>query len=200
VQLLKTMGRRARLVMAGSAAPGQSSYCTRPAGSLRRTARLALPIALVLAAFPARAVTLDAQDVMRLGEITDAIQTFEDEVVSALHHLPADAEQIESYSYVKLNLEAAHERLNNLFAQVAVSIYVESPGDEALILNLVSSQLLPASKNYLNEKKDAIASLAAAHPANPVFAAYATRANALLGDRAIPQLDELARKIAAGQR
>lgn len=176
--------------------------CRRAHGvtALRRMAPLALAIALVLQVFPARAAVLDARDVMRFAEITDALQSFEDEVVAALHHLPPDAEQIESYSYVKLNLEAAHERLNNIFTQVAVSLYVESPSDEALILNLVQIQLLPTSRNYLREKKDAIDSMAASHPANPVFAAYATRANALLGDRAIPLLDELARKIAAGQR
>src|SRR5580658_3017362 len=161
--------------------------------SAMRTMRLGVLAAGVLAAalaLPARAAVLDAQDVARLAAVTAAIQAFEDDVVSALHHLPPDAEQIEAYSYVKLNLEAAHERLNTVFTQVALSLYVEAPADEALILNLVRAQLLPASKNYLVEKKDAIASMAATHPANPVFAAYSTRASAILGDRAVPLLGE----------
>jgi hypothetical protein len=152
-----------------------------------RTMRLGVLAAGVLAAalaLPARAAVLDAQDVARLAAVTAAIQAFEDDVVSALHHLPPDAEQIEAYSYVKLNLEAAHERLNTVFTQVALSLYVEAPADEALILNLVRAQLLPAS-------------MAATHPANPVFAAYSTRASAILGDRAVPLLGELERKIAA---
>jgi hypothetical protein len=162
--------------------------------------RLVLVIAFVLAVLPARAAVLDDRDASRLADVTEAIQSFEDEVVSALHHLPADTGQIESYSYVKLNLEAAHERLNNILMQVAFSIYMESPADESLVLTVIHAQLLPPSRSYLIEKKDAIASMAAAHPSNPVFAAYSTRANAILGDRAIPLLDEIDRKIGALQR
>jgi hypothetical protein len=162
--------------------------------------RLVLAIVLVLAAFPVRATVLDDHDASRLADVTEAIQSFEDEVVSALHHLPADAGQLESYSYVKLNLEAAHERLNNILMQVAFSIYMESPVDESLILTVIHAQLLPPSRNYLIEKKDAIASMAATHPSNAVFAAYSARANALLGDRAVPLLDELDRKIGAPRR
>jgi hypothetical protein len=76
----------------------------------------------------------------------------------------------------------------------AVSVYVESASDQLLILNLMHGQLLPQSKNYLNEKRNAIASMATAHPANQVLATYAARAAALLGDRAIPLLDELYRR------
>jgi hypothetical protein len=35
------------------------------------------------------------------------------------------------------------------------------------------------------------------HPANKVFATYSTRADAILGDLAIPLLDELYRRIGA---
>jgi hypothetical protein len=42
--------------------------------------------------------------------------------------------------------------------------------------------------------------MAAAHPANAVFAAYAARANAILGDRAIPLIDELSSRIGALRR
>jgi hypothetical protein len=56
------------------------------------------------------------------------------------------------------------------------------------------AELLPQSKNYLNEKTAAIASMAAAHPASTVFAAYSLRANRILQDRAIPFLDELYRR------
>ena len=54
--------------------------------------------------------------------------------------------------------------------------------------------------NVLYEKKDAIASMAAAHPDNKVFAEYSRRANAILGDRAIPLLEELERRIGAAPR
>jgi hypothetical protein len=157
---------------------------------------LALASALALATSPARAAVLDESDTSRLAGINEAIKSFEDDVSSALHDLPPnEAEQIESYAYVELNLEAAHERLNTVFMLVAVSTYVESSSDQLLILSVMHGQLLPQSKSYLSEKANAIASMAAAHPANPVFAAYRTRAAALLGDRAIPLLDELYRRI-----
>jgi hypothetical protein len=61
-------------------------------------------------------------------------------------------------------------------------------------------QLLTRSRNYLDEKKDAIASMAAAHPDNKVFAEYSRRANAILGDRAIPLLEELDQRISGAPR
>jgi hypothetical protein len=64
-------------------------------------------------------------------------------------------------------------------------------------LDVLYRQILPRSKNYLNEKKDAIASMAVAHPANQVFAGYSSRADALLGGRAIPFLDDLYDRIGA---
>jgi hypothetical protein len=162
---------------------------------------LALGIAVALTASPARAAVLDENDASRLAGISEAIKSFEDDVSSALHDLPSgDAEQIEAYAYVELNLEAAHERLNTVFMLVAVAIYVESSSDQLLILNVMYGQLLPQSKNYLREKRDAIASMAAAHPTNTVLATYGTRASAVLGDRAIPLLDELYRRIGGLQR
>jgi hypothetical protein len=158
--------------------------------------RFTLLIALALAALPARAAAFDENDTSRLAGINQAIKSFEDDVSSALHDLPSnEAEKIESYAYVELNLEAAHERLNTIFMLVAVSIYLESPSDQLLVSNVMYGQLLPQSKNYLREKENAIASMATAHPENKVFAAYGTRASAILGNRAIPLLDELARRI-----
>jgi hypothetical protein len=156
--------------------------------------RFALLIVFALT-LSARAAVLDENDASRLAAINEAIKFFEDDVNSALHDLPNnEAEQIESYAYVKLNLEAAHERLNTVFMLAAVSVYVDSASDQLLILNLMHGQLLPQSKNYLSEKRDAIASMANAHPANQALATYAARADALLGNRAIPLLDELYRR------
>lgn len=169
----------------------------RTGGSTGRTAacRFGLVIALTLAALPARAAALDENDMSRLAGLNESIQTFEDDVSAALHDLPSnDAEQIESYAYVQLNLEAAHERLNTIFMLVAVCVYMDSASDQLLAANVMHAELLPRSKNYLNEKMAAIASMAAAHPASKVFAAYSTRASALLADRATPLLDELYRK------
>jgi hypothetical protein len=164
-------------------------------------AGLFLAVGLALATSPAPAAVLDDHDAARLAEINEAIQSFENDVGSALHNLrPEESEQIESYAYVELNLEAAHERLNTVFMLVAVSIYMDSPSDQELVLNVTHGQLLTRSKNYLEEKKDAIASMAAAHPDNKVFAKYSTRANAILGDRAIPLLDEIDRRIGAPRR
>jgi len=158
-------------------------------------------IGFVLAGFPVRAAVFDEHDSSRLAGINDAIQSFENDVGSALHNLPSDdAEQIESYAYVELNLEAAHERLNTVFMLVAVSSYMESPSDQFLVLDVLYGQILPRSKNYLNEKKDAIASMAAAHPGNPVFADYSSRAEALLGGQAIAFLDELYNRIGTLRR
>jgi hypothetical protein len=165
---------------------------------VKAVARFALVIGLALATFPVRAAILDEHDTSRLAAINQAIQSFEYDVGSALHNLgPDETGLIESYAYVELNLEAAHERLNNVFMLVAVSIYMDAPPDQFLILNVIHGQLLTPSKNYLNEKMDAIASMAAAHPDNKVFADYSARANAILGDRAIPLLDELFGRIGA---
>jgi hypothetical protein len=167
----------------------------------RAIACFVLAIGLVLATSPVRAAVLDEQDTSRLAGITEAIQAFENDVGSALHNLtPDESGQIESYAYVELNLEAAHERLNTIFMLVATSIYMDSASDQFLVLNVMYGQLLTPSKNYLNEKKDAIASMASARPSNKVFAAYSTRANAIIDDRAIPLLDELYRRIGALQR
>jgi hypothetical protein len=168
-----------------------------------RPTRLAAHAAAVIAfalmsAMPTRAAVLDEEDTARLVAINEAIASFENDVGSALHNLkPEDAGQIESYAYVELNLEAAHERLNTVFMMAAVSMYVDSPTDQELLLHVMHGQLLTRSRNYLDEKKDAIASMAAAHPDNKVFAEYSRRANALLGDRAIPLLEELERRIGA---
>jgi hypothetical protein len=170
---------------------------SRKRGSASRTAacHVGLAIALTLATLPARAAALDENDTSRVAGLNEAIQTFEDDVSAALHDLPpGDAEQIESYAYVQLNLEAAHERLNTIFMLVAVSAYMDSASDQLLAANVMHAELLPRSKSYLNEKIAAIASMAAAHPASKVFAAYSTRASTLLADRAIPLLDELYRK------
>lgn len=160
-----------------------------------------LAIGLVLATFSVRAAVFDDHDTSRLAGINEAIQSFENDVGSALHNLSSDdAEQIESYAYVELNLEAAHERLNNVFMLVAVSIYMESSSDQLLVLDVLYGQILPRSKNYVNEKNDAIASMAAAHPENQVFAGYRSRADVLLGGQAIAFLDELYERIAALRR
>ena len=158
--------------------------------------RLSLALALMVAAVPAGATVFDDHDTARLAAINEAIQAFEDDVGSALHNLsPDDAGLIESYAYVELNLEAAHERLNTIFMMVAVSIYMEAPADEFLILDIMHRQLLPRSKNYLAVKNDAVASMAAAHPENKVFAEYTARAGTLLGQRAMTLLDELFGRI-----
>jgi hypothetical protein len=160
-----------------------------------------LAIGFVLASFTVEGAVLDEHDTSRLAGINEAIQSFEDDVGSALHNLSSDdAGQIESYAYVELNLEAAHERLNTVFMLIAVSSYMDSPSDQLLVLDVLYTQILPRSKNYVIEKKDAIASMAAARPANQVFAAYTSRAEALLGGQAIPFLDELYERIGALRR
>jgi hypothetical protein len=157
--------------------------------------RCGLLIAMALAALPARAAVLEDSDASRLADLNETIKSFEDEVSAALHDLSSnDAEQIESYAYVELNLEAAHERLNTLFMLVAVSLYMEAQSDQLLILNVMHGQLLPQSRNYLNEKNNAIASMAAAHPSNKTLAAYSTRANGIFEERALPLLEELYRR------
>ncbi len=146
---------------------------------------------------PAQAAALDDGDTSRLAGLIETVKAFEDDVSKALHDVqPNDAEQIESYAYVQLNLEAAHERLNTVFMLVAVSSYVESATDQLLILQLMHGQLLPQSKSYLNEKMDNIASMAAAHPTDQTLADYATRASGILGERGVRLLDEFDRKIA----
>src|SRR6266851_316271 len=119
----------------------------------RAVRRAMFVIGLVLATFPVRAAVFDERDTSRLADINEAIQSFEDDVGSALHNLPPEASgQIESYAYVELNLEAAHERLNTIFVLVAASAFMDSATDQALVLDLMHGQLLPRSKNFLNVK------------------------------------------------
>jgi hypothetical protein len=158
----------------------------------------ALCLGLVLAAVPARPADLDQGDVSRITAIIDAIRALDEDVSRIMHDLPpGDAEQIEAFSYIELNLESAQERLNSVFLLVAVSMYMEAASDEAQILNLTSQQILPPSKTFLRQKSDAIASMALSHPGNQAIAALSVRASAILRDRAIPMLDELSRKIGA---
>jgi len=164
--------------------------------AVRSICRMMLGLMLAVAPLRASAAGLDDADTARLAGMIETVKTFEEDVRSALHDLPeGDAEQIEAYSYVELNLETAHERLNAVFMLLAVSSYVESASDRLLILDLMHAQLLPQSKNYLAEKMDAIASMAAAHPANQALAGYAARAAGTLGERGIRLLDELDHKI-----
>src|SRR5215468_9661052 len=169
--------------------------------NIRLAVRACILVIGLVTTFSARGAVLDEHDTSRLAGINEAIQSFENDVGSALHNLSSDdAEQIESYAYVELNLEAAHERLNTVFMLVAVSSYMESPSDQFLVLDVLYGQILPRSKNYLTEKRDAIASMSAAHPTNRVFADYSARAEGLLGGRAIPFLDELHKRIEALRR
>src|SRR5260370_21137047 len=104
-----------------------------------RLAVCVLVIGFTMATFPARAAVFDEHDTSRLAAINEAIQSFENDVGSALHNLSSDdAEQIESYAYVELNLEASHEPLNTLFMLLAVSGYMESPSDQFLVLDVLS--------------------------------------------------------------
>jgi hypothetical protein len=167
----------------------------------RAAVRSALLIILVLMSLPANAAVFNETDISRMSGISDAIVALEEDVSRSMHNLPPnDPEQIEAYSYVELNLEAAQERLNGIFLLLAVSMYMETPSDQLQIVNLMYLQVLPQSKSYLNEKSDAIASMAASHPANDDFASYKTRAAAILEDQAVPLLDELYRKIEALHR
>jgi hypothetical protein len=168
----------------------------------RLAARLALSagfcLVVALATVPARSADLDQNDISHITAVTDAIRSLADDVSRTMHDLPpGDAEQIEAFSYVELNLESAQERLNSVFLLVAVSMYMETATDEGQILNLMSRQILPPSRTFLRQKSDAIASMAVSHPGNREIADLTMRASALLRDRAIPMLDELARKIGA---
>jgi hypothetical protein len=164
-------------------------------------AALVMGLFLALTSASARAAAFGEADTARLAGLIEQVKSFEDDVSSALHDVPpGDAEKIESYAYVQLNLEAAHERLNTVFMLLAVSTYVESTFDQALILDLMHGQLLPQSKNYLDEKASNIASMSAAHPADQALAGYAKRAAGILGQSGIALLDEFERQIAPAPR
>jgi len=143
---------------------------------------------------------VEENDTTRLAAVSQAIKSFEDDVSSALHDLPSnDAELIESYAYVELNLEPPMTAEHGVHAGRRFhlpGIIVRSAPDR----ELMHGQLLPQSKNFLQEKQNAIASMAAAHPANQIFAAYSDRAKVIFRDRAIPLLDELSRRIGDLQR
>src|SRR5438045_4029667 len=82
----------------------------------RAASRSALCIILVLMTLSAKAAVFNESDISRITDIGEAITTLEDDVSRSMHNLPPDdPEQIEAYSYVELNLEAAQERLNSIF-------------------------------------------------------------------------------------
>jgi hypothetical protein len=162
-----------------------------------RTTALAA-LLLCLLGFPAKAAVFNDGDISRLSEISDAITALDDEVSRVMHDLsPDDAETIEAFSYVELNLEAAQERLNAVFLLLAVSIYMESESDQLQIENLMYRQVLAQSRTFMHQKTDAIASMAASHPSNNAFKIYSMRAASILSERAVPLLEELARRIRA---
>jgi hypothetical protein len=164
----------------------------------RAATRCALLVLLTFTTFSANAAVFSENEIARMAEIDRAIASFAADVEKSLHGVPStDAEQIEAYSYVELNLQAAQERLKSVFLLLAISIYMESSFDQQQILNLMHGQLLLQSKAYLNQKKDAIASMAVSHPANSEFASYRTRAAVILGDQAVPLLEELYQRIGA---
>jgi hypothetical protein len=169
--------------------------CSFAVRTLRRAAAL---VVFALPGLPATAAVFNDNDIARISEISDAIMSLDDEVSRAMHDLPPDdAEEIEAYSYVELNLQAAQERLNSVFLLTAVSIYMESPIDQQQIENLMYRQILPQSRIFLHQKTDAIASMAASHPSKAEFKAYSARAAAILSERAVPLLQELSRRIEA---
>ena len=97
--------------------------------------RCALAIVFLLMTFSAKAAVFNENDTSRMTDIDAAIASLEKDVGRSIHGLPLDdAEQIEAYSYVELNLEAAHERLNGIFLLVAVSMYMESSSDQLQVL------------------------------------------------------------------
>jgi hypothetical protein len=167
-----------------------------------RTASLAAPLVVfLLLSFSAKAGVFNDGDISRMAEISDAIMSLDDDVSRTMHDLPpADAEQIEAYSYVELNLQAAQERLNSIFLLTAVSIYMESSTDQQQIESLMVRQVLPQSRTFLHQKSDAIASMAVSRPSNVEFKTYSTRAAAILAERAVPLLEEFSRKIEAAQQ
>ena len=162
----------------------------------RLACRFGLCLLLGLTTVSGRAAALDNGDISRVSAIADAIRSLEEDVSRTLHDLPeGNAEEIEAYSYVGLNLESAQERLNSVFLLVAVSVYMESSTDQMQVLDLMAKQILPASKAFMYQKSDAIASMAVAHPGNQALADYSMRARAILDERAIPMLEALAQKI-----
>ena len=167
-----------------------------PSIAARASSRAVAFVLLALLGFPAQAAVLNDNDIIRISEISDAIMALDDDISRAMHDLPPDdAEQIEAYSYVELNLQAAQERLNSIFLLTAVSVYMESATDQQQIENLMYRQILPQSRTFLHQKNDAIASMAASHPSKPEFKAYSARASAILAERAVPLLQELSRRI-----
>jgi hypothetical protein len=156
---------------------------------------------LILPGSPSKAAVFNDGDIARMSEISDAITSLDDDVSRTMHNLPQDnAEEIEAFSYIELNLQAAQERLNSIFLLTAVAIYMESEADQLQIENLLYRQVLPQSRTFLHQKTDAIASMALAHPGNDQFKTYSAQAGAILSERAVPLLQGLSDRIAAALR
>jgi hypothetical protein len=157
-------------------------------------------VAAAALAFPSAvgAAVFNQQDIKRLTEIDAAILSLEQEINASLKSFPYfEGERISLYAILELNLEAARERLFTITMLVAGSFAMETPADQARNLNILYSHILPPTRAYLNAKKKAIIEIARAASSDDLFVSYSSRATIVLGDRALPVVEELYRRLAA---
>jgi hypothetical protein len=157
----------------------------------------------VTLAFPTvcRAAVFNQQDIARLSEINNAIQSLKQDITTTLKSLPSyEVERIQAYSFIEVSLEAAQERLNSIMMMVMISTVMESSSDQLRILNALYGELLPQSKAYVNAKQDSIMNIASAFPQDNMFVLYTGRAANILGAHALPLLDGLYQTLASIHR
>jgi hypothetical protein len=156
-----------------------------------------LSITFLAHAAPTQVTVFNQQDVDRLLQIGNAIQSLKEDVTISLKSLPShQVERIQSYAFLEVSLEAVQERLNSVLILVGTANVMETWNDQARILNGMYGELLPKTKIYLNAKRTAIINIASGHSADNMYVAYSNRAAGILGDRALPLIDEMYQRIA----
>jgi len=72
---------------------------------------------------------------------------------------------------------------------------MESSSDQGRLLNILYGEVIPQSETYFNQKRTFILNAVTAQSSDNVYASFSARAANIVGDKAIPLLEELYLKI-----
>jgi hypothetical protein len=167
----------------------------------RRRFMLVSAAAMLASPSTVRAAAFNQQDIEGLSVTITTIQSLKQEITASLKRLPShETDKIKSYVVLELALDAAQEHLNLVYILVKASAVMETPSDRERILTTLYGEMLPRSREILDAKRGAIVTDANAQLSDDLFASYSARAASVLGDRALPLVNELNRRVVALQK
>jgi hypothetical protein len=186
-------------------AQGQGQTSSRVEGDpdvvSRRRFMLVSAAAMLASPSTVRAAAFNQQDIEGLSVTITTIQSLKQEITASLKRLPShETDKIKSYVVLELALDAAQEHLNLVYILVKASAVMETPSDRERILTTLYGEMLPRSREILDAKRGAIVTDANAQLSDDLFASYSARAASVLGDRALPLVNELNRRVVALQK